>query len=259
MIFLSYRTRDSDAVVSLLEERLVAEFGCESVFRDRTRIAPGALWSSDIEANAQSRRIMLVVIGKGWHLIEDEHDRRPRPMRAGDEADWVAREVAFSLAAGNEVVPILIDGVKLRSAAQLRVLGLGELRDRQAAKLRTDNFSADVDQLIVRLRESHPELGPSFALFARDAEQTHDAAMGDRQLTPTAAEVSVDDLVAALKKASVSARSQAFDRPRESAPKPGGNRPRNRSWSAPSPYSARSSPSMNSKCFIEISASWVSR
>ena len=63
MIFISYRISDSLDLVRRLDADLTREFGEDAVFRDKSRLQGGHDWTHELEQNAKSRRVMLVVIG----------------------------------------------------------------------------------------------------------------------------------------------------------------------------------------------------
>lgn len=180
MIFLSYRTEDTEHVVDLLDARLTTEFGEDAVFRDRTRIDPGAPWAQVIDDNARSRKIMLAVIGPSWHLVRrKDGGRRARPS-IRDPDDWVRREIAAAKQAGNDIIPVLVDGAAKPRARLLQESGLAFLFETQQAVLRSTAFDRDISELIEALTRRFPDLGPGFATFASDAEATHARTMADR-------------------------------------------------------------------------------
>ena len=66
MIFISYRNGDARDLVARLDSDLSAAFGSGAVFRDKSRLRPGQDWPDELEQNAQSCAVMLVVIGSQW-------------------------------------------------------------------------------------------------------------------------------------------------------------------------------------------------
>src|SRR5437868_2972553 len=103
MIFLSYRISDSLDLVSRLDADLTRAFGRDAVFRDQTRLQGGQDWTEQLQHNARSRRVMLVVIGASWQsAVFTDGDRKGFP-RLSDPTDWVRREITLSLEAGNVV------------------------------------------------------------------------------------------------------------------------------------------------------------
>lgn len=182
MIFLSYRTDDTNEIVDLVELHLQKEFGEDAIFRDRTRIAPGQAWSTEIEGRAQSCTVMLAVIGKKWASLRHQHGPlRGRP-RLEDPEDWPRKEIQIALAAGRPVIPVLVNRAKQPAQRLLDAVGLDALFGNQAALLRTDSFETDLKVLIDALHTLCPRLGPDFTTFHSDAAHTHDSAMADPKL-----------------------------------------------------------------------------
>lgn len=180
MIFLSYRTEDAVEIVDLLDDRLSAELGENMVFRDRTRIDPGAPWRQEIDDNARARKIMLAVIGPTWHRARRKDGRsRARPS-IRDPDDWVRREILIARDAGNTIIPVLVNRTRKPRPTLLDEAGLGFLFDIQQAVLRSSAFGQDVEKLIEDLTRRFPDLGPSFATFAADAAASHAQSMADR-------------------------------------------------------------------------------
>ena len=62
-IFLSYRREDSAGFAGRLADRLEAEFGAGSVFRDVDDIRPGEDFQSAIDNQLQAVDAVLVMIG----------------------------------------------------------------------------------------------------------------------------------------------------------------------------------------------------
>src|SRR5947208_23855 len=99
MIFLSYRISDSLLLVDRLDADLTRSFSRDAVFRDKTRLRGGQNWTRELEDNARTRRVMLVVIGGTWQTAAYTEADRLGMLRLSDANDWVRKEITFSLAA----------------------------------------------------------------------------------------------------------------------------------------------------------------
>lgn len=75
-IFISYRRKDSAREVGRLRDRLKAEFGDQSVFRDLTDIPPGADFRDILGRETNGCDVMLVVIGPLWAGITDAREQK---------------------------------------------------------------------------------------------------------------------------------------------------------------------------------------
>ncbi|HEY0993719.1 MAG TPA: TIR domain-containing protein [Kofleriaceae bacterium] len=182
MIFLSYRTEDTNMIVDVLERDLQKEFGQNAIFRDRTRITAGQAWSTEIKDKAQSCAVMLAIIGDKWASLRHKDGPLRSRSRLEDPEDWPRKEIQIALAAGRPVMPVLVNRAKQPAKRLLVATGLERLFAIQAAQLRTDSFELDLRVLIDALYTLSPGLGPNLATFHADAAHTHDVAMADPKL-----------------------------------------------------------------------------
>jgi len=158
MIFISYRISDSEDLVSRLDSDLTLEFGQENVFRDKSRLAGGDVWTEVLEANAKDRKVMLVVIGNSWQsAVAAEGDWKGIP-RLMNPDDWVRKEITLALDAGNTVIPVFRNGAQMPPQGWLKNCGLERLYQQQAIEIRSSQYSEDLSKLISRLRSLLPEL-----------------------------------------------------------------------------------------------------
>lgn len=142
-VFISYRRSESAYASGWLFDRLAARFGVERVFKDVDGIQPGDDFVQVIDAALGSCSVVLAVIGPLWSTVADDTGRR----RLDDPHDFVAQEIAAALQRGIRLVPVLVDGAGMPSAADLpdRLAGLA---NRQALELRPDRFASDAGHLI---------------------------------------------------------------------------------------------------------------
>lgn len=170
MIFISYRISDTNQFVARIDNDLTKEFGHESVFRDKTRIRGGEQWPEEIEQNANSRPIMLVVIGKAWTSAAFTEGKYKGFPRLHDPDDWVRKEISIALSTGKIVIPVLVDEAAMPDSTWLSNFGLDNLADFQAVRIRTDDYQSDFRQLVTRLKEERPEHPTSESAATTHAE-----------------------------------------------------------------------------------------
>lgn len=144
-VFVSYRRADAAYAAGWLADRLAQRFGEGRVFKDVTSIGPGDDWAAEIMAAVGSCTVLLAVIGPGWFAAAGTARRR-----LDDPADLVRLEIGTALARGVRVIPVLVDGARMPSAADLPA-DLARLAARQAVELRPDRFAADAGDLIEAL------------------------------------------------------------------------------------------------------------
>lgn len=149
-IFISYRREDCAGHAGRLCDRLDEAFGEESVFRDVEDIAAGEDFIDTLHAQIDQCSVLLALIGPRWLGATDAAGQR----RLDNEHDWVRREIARGLARGIRVIPVLLQGATLPSAAELPD-DLADLPRRQAVELRDTQFDRDAELLIQHLAPSH--------------------------------------------------------------------------------------------------------
>ena len=151
-IFISYRREDAAYPAGWLFDELARHFGPGRLFKDVDSIAPGDDFAAKIITTLKSCSVLLAVIGKQWLTAPDSRGRR-----LDNPADWVRLEIEAAFAQGLRVIPVLVDGAKMPSVAELPA-GLKALAGRQAQELSPARFRADAARLVRVLRESH--VGP---------------------------------------------------------------------------------------------------
>ena len=145
-IFLSYRRDDSTSATGRLADALEARFGDDRVFRDR-EIAAGENFVEAIRRSVESATVVLVVLGRHWLSARDAAGQR----RLDDPGDFVRLEIELALAARAAVVPVLIEGATMPSAADLPP-SLAEFSRCQAVELSDTRWRYDTDRLIEMLQ-----------------------------------------------------------------------------------------------------------
>ncbi len=146
-IFISYRRGDSIATAGRIRDRLVQTYGRENVFFDNDDIAHGQDFVKILESKVAECDVLLAIIGPTWLNASNEQGQR----RLDDPEDFVAIEIGSALARDKTaVIPVLVDGAKMPSAAELPT-ALKPLARRNAIELRNTQFTADVERLVQSL------------------------------------------------------------------------------------------------------------
>jgi TIR domain len=146
-VFLSYRRGDVGGYAGRLSDALRERLGAKSVFQDVAAIAPGQDFMAAIDRALDESDAVLIIIGSNWLTA-------PTPQGAARlfETDDVVRlEVARALGRDARVVPILVGGAAMPTAAQLPD-DLQGLAQRQAVVLHDESWHQDVDSLVRSLR-----------------------------------------------------------------------------------------------------------
>ncbi|MBI1281912.1 MAG: TIR domain-containing protein [Anaerolineaceae bacterium] len=148
-IFISYRRADSRATAERIYDRLVQQFGRDSVFKDVNEIRPGDSFADVLKDSLANCDILLVIIGKVWLDIRDSSGSR----RLDDANDFVRLEVQTGLNRSDiRVIPLLVDGASLPERSALPA-ALQKLVDRQTIQIRFDpDFHRDMDDLIAAIQ-----------------------------------------------------------------------------------------------------------
>jgi formylglycine-generating enzyme required for sulfatase activity len=158
-IFISYRRKDSAREVGRIRDRLKAEFGEESVFRDLVDIPSGVDFQTILEQETNSCDVMLVVIGPLWANITYDQGNK----RLANPADWTRIEVETGLRrlqkGAARVFPLLVLNASMPSANELPET-LRRLLNQNAISIHDDPyFDFDMERLIRDIKDSssyHP-------------------------------------------------------------------------------------------------------
>jgi len=145
-VFISYRHEDSKSYAGRIFDRLKRSFGADHVFMDITAIHAGSDFVVAIDKALGRSGAFVVVIGRQWLSIADEHGNR----RLDDPRDFVRLESAAALARGTRIVPVLVDNASMPSAEALPD-NLKKLARIQALELSDRRWDFDMDQLVREL------------------------------------------------------------------------------------------------------------
>jgi hypothetical protein len=159
-IFISYRRADTANQAGWLADRLAGHFGRSQVVRDVDSIQLGNDFADVIAAAVTSCDVLLALIGHQWLAAAPGGD------------DYVRVEIESALTRGVQVIPVLVDGARMPTAAELPP-SLTLLAQRPPLSLGAANPEADVSRMIQVLDQSIAE------------RQTTQAGLGQNQPTVT--------------------------------------------------------------------------
>lgn len=159
-VFISYRRADSASAAGRIDDQLVARFGRATVFKDVDSIPPGVDFARYIEDAIQQSAVALVIIGPRWLTASVG----PFQRRLDDPADFVRIEIETAARLGVLIIPLLVDGATMPSAARLPT-SLRLLASLNALPVRPDpDFHRDMGRVTVaveRLMNGPPPTPPT--------------------------------------------------------------------------------------------------
>lgn len=115
-LFISYRRTDSD-IAGRISDRMIAEFGQDSVFLDVDNIPVGRDFRTVIDDAICGSDCVLLVIGPGWirASMKDPDDAG----NLNSETDFVRIEVKSALDRKIPIIPVLVGGVNMPDTSAL--------------------------------------------------------------------------------------------------------------------------------------------
>jgi hypothetical protein len=133
-IFISYRRADTANQAGWLADRLVAQYGRNQVVKDVDSIQLGNDFADVIAAAVTSCNVLLALIGHQWLAAAPGGD------------DYVRVEIESALTRGVQVIPVLVDGARMPTAAELPP-SLALLAQRAPVSLGAANPEGDVSRI----------------------------------------------------------------------------------------------------------------
>jgi len=112
-ILVSYRRSDSAAMAGRICDRLTARYGGDAVFLDIDSIPFAIDFRDHVRDTLRQSDVVIAVVGPRWAGASDGH------VRIEDEDDPVRVEIELTLQSGIPLLPVLVDGAAMPSAAQL--------------------------------------------------------------------------------------------------------------------------------------------
>jgi TIR domain-containing protein len=142
--FISYRRDDTSGYAGRIYDRLQQRFPGQ-IFMDVSGIDGGVDFVETIESEVRASSVLVALIGRHW--LEGR--------RLDDPEDFVNREIALALENKIPVVPVLLRGAQMPSAAELPD-SLKPLARKNAVEVGESSFDRDMAALILTLE---PKLG----------------------------------------------------------------------------------------------------
>lgn len=147
-IFISYRASDGKKDADRLCADLSRLYGADLVFFDKQDLRGGLSWRTAIMAALGTQPVVLLLITPD--LLGMPHPEGGR--RIDHDDDPIRGELLTAQTNGALIVPLLTEGMAMPAASELPA-ALRFLRESHALKLRTEDWSADLDRLVIDLRE----------------------------------------------------------------------------------------------------------
>lgn len=108
-VFISYRRAEEDGIAHRIHDHLARELGADQVFMDKSGIGPGQVFRDTIARELERCQVMVVVIGKAWQGVQTEKGT----SRLHEPNDFVRLEIEGALRRGVQVIPVLIDPMRM--------------------------------------------------------------------------------------------------------------------------------------------------
>src|SRR5580692_6751113 len=142
-IIISYRRQDSEAITGRIRDRLVKQYGDDSIFMDIDSIPFGVDFRDHIGEALRETDMLVAVMGPKWTGIHKGGRSRIR-----EENDPVRIEVEKALERRIPVIPILVNSATMPKTDELPER-LKELSYRNAATVDSGrDFHQHMDRLI---------------------------------------------------------------------------------------------------------------
>lgn len=139
-VFISYNSRDNDAIPRGLKRQLDAKIG-ECTFFDRASIKPGAEWKGSIEAALERAQVLFLVAGP--RFFDDE-----QMQRLTDDASVIRRELeAARQKAKCTIIPAYFDCEPPHRSGKSWPAGMHWLGDLQWVEIRKDRLDLDLTEI----------------------------------------------------------------------------------------------------------------
>jgi rubrerythrin len=143
-IFICYRRDDTHHPAGRIYDRLITEFGKDSVFKDVDSIPIGVNFYRQLEREIRQCDIILVLVGDKWLATTRK--------RQEDERDYVRIEIELALKERRTLIPLVV-GEKTMPLKRDLPSSIAEIAEWSGMAVRGDPyFHSDMDKLITDLR-----------------------------------------------------------------------------------------------------------
>jgi len=142
-IIISYRRSDSDAIAGRIRDRLVSDYGRNSIFMDIDNIPFGTDFREHIQKAIAQNDLLLAIVGPKWSGVA-----KGGRARIDDEMDLVRIEIETAMKEGIPVIPVLVNGAKMPKPEELPA-SLKDFSFKNAADVDTGrDFHQHMDRLV---------------------------------------------------------------------------------------------------------------
>ena len=142
-LFLSYRREDTAGYAGRLSDGLTSRFGRSQVFRDIDAIPAGVNFVKNTDEAIAACDYVLLLIGDKWLSAGAKAGGR----RLDDPDDFVRREIEAAISGDVPLIPVLVEGAQMPSAAELPPT-IGSLAYVNALELTDKRWEYDFNKLI---------------------------------------------------------------------------------------------------------------
>lgn len=144
-VFISYRHSDTAGIVERVRDQIVSQCPGVQVLADTDGLQRGAETLQRAQDHLPLCDVVLVLIGRRW-----DGGKGGKTRLIDDPEDPFSIEIALALQTARQIVPVLVDGVRMPSDRDLPEHLAGLLRFKPV-ELRHASFGADVNELIARI------------------------------------------------------------------------------------------------------------
>jgi hypothetical protein len=145
-VFISYRRADTAPWALRIADHIGETLGNERLFIDVDTLVPGEDFAKVIADTLDHCKAVIVLIGPKWLDVRSPNGAR----RLDDPGDFVRIEIATAYERNAEIIPVLVDGATLPSAAALPV-PLRSLANEDPVGVSGNTFSYAMARLFERI------------------------------------------------------------------------------------------------------------
>lgn len=194
-VFLSYRRNDAAGWAGRLRDHLIVRYGPERVWQDVDDIPAGADYLTEIFENIAVADAVLVIIGPHW-LGEGPDSGR---TRLGNPKDVLRQEIQHALKRPSGVIPTLVGGARMPSAADVP-RPVAPLFARNGIAINDADWARSMQLLFERLQDlsrAARKVVPLEEVYARLGER-QDRYFQQLEVDPATAVATARDALAVL-------------------------------------------------------------
>jgi hypothetical protein len=146
-IFISYRRADAPGHAGRIYDSLRRAFGAKQIFMDVSAIQPGESFGRRIERTLDASGAVVVIVGREWLNLLKSREREV------GERDLVRAEMAAALKRNILIIPVLVEGAQMPTAAELPP-DVQPLAERNALEVSDARWEYDMTRLVDALTQA---------------------------------------------------------------------------------------------------------